>query len=587
MGDSEVGEADQSVIIQHKQMGHWINLMAHFKMNMKIIINIIIAISLQFLIGQNVYGYWDTCDLSGWNDACAAAGGVKKQNGVDSCYVYYYCAYCDQSLKPPTIRIKRSPDTNGACCDTWEADGTICNYDDTICELPPQCGVSASASTGGEVCNGAGDCGSSVDSGDQCNDQFVAQGDEGWSFAYWDVPESNDSCSYSCEGDLCSLSSNATTCPGVTAFFTKNENDELCDFYPAHDDYAVQVKGYTKDGACYEGISVVTSLGDSFNFGFTETYDGNNETVFLDSPWMTAEDWKEYCVNQVMPSQYCFDVVDPEDFEEIDDITPPPDIEPINPDQIEENPTDQDPEDEGEWATRDAVKTHEENEQKRYDGLTGYLKKLAENIAGAINNSKDQMHTDIQTLDRNQKSRNDQLISAVKAAKASFEDIDDTDEDLIGQFIDSLDLHMEERHGLLMVKMDDLYELFDDNDEEIDEDARERINEILTELQKFNPEIVTPEQLPVVTEEDIVFDNDPQQEFETAFDDLMNNPEIQSIEDNYKLVMTGGVSSFQIQYLGHNVTVDFSSYQSILQFMGNVLYGVTMIGCLIMIVTKS
>lgn len=472
--------------------------------------------------------------------------------GSNDCFDYYYYAWSSHEWGCSDIQYILVPTSDPnfrnapVCCDQYIDRGV-----DSCVDGCGECGVSASASTGGQVCNSENECGSSVDSGDECSDQFVAVPDDGWVFGFWNIPETTDSCTYHCEGNACQLSSQETICPGVQAYFNKKEDDELCDLYPAHDDYAVQVTGSKKDGACYEGITVVSSVGDEFNFSFSENHDpSQNTAASLDSPWMTAADWKEFCSNQVMPSQYCFDSSEDEEF---DPLEPPPEIDPIDPiteDELDDSPDTQDPEDQGEWAINDNLKKMDSNQQKRYDGLTGYLQELAQKIASAIDSSKSQNHRDLQTLDHNQQARNNQLISAVKASKSEFKDEDDTDEDKIADLIDGdRRQYMQEQH-----------------------DATQGIN--------FDG---IPEDLPTeedftgaeVTDQDI---SDLDQGLQTerqnavdAFDTFQSTSEVNDIKDKFEVRLINQDCSFTVTMLGTPIEFSFCQYGNILDYMGTIV----------------
>lgn len=138
-------------------------------------------------------------------------------------------------------------------------------------------------------------------------------------------------------------------------------------------------------------------------------------------------------------------------------------------------------------------------------------------------------------------------------------------------------------HGKVGEKIQEIIDELTDDDEE----HRKRISDLLTELQKYNPEGVNYENLPKVIKDDIVFENDAQQEYEDAVDNFIQNTDITDIKNNYELKLTTKSDSFTFNIIGEDIVVDLSPYEGVFIVLGHIIYGVTMLYCVRMILTGS
>jgi hypothetical protein len=463
-----------------------------------------------------------------------------------------------------------------------------CDNDPAGCCETNKCGTGANAQPGdgGEICIGS-ECASRKDKDGPQSYSAVAK--EGWDFQGWEIPDAYpDDCEYQPDGKSISIYCEQQTCPDAAALFMKKDNEEICDLYPAHDDYAVKVTGSKKDGSCYEGISVVSSQGDRFHYSFTETHHPDQNTAApLDSPWMSSDEWKEFCVNTVMGDPTCFEDSGEEEFTELEppigDIEPPPDI---GEEELDPSPDDQELEDQGEWAINDNIKKMDSNQQKRYEGLTGYLQQLAQKIASAIDSSKSQNHRDLQTLDKNQRARNDQLISAIKGSKSEFKDLDDTDEEKIGGYIDNaLELYKQYWNDEGSGVYQNLERFFDEWKQVIENVSnayKEYWNEegtgVYQSLDNFiagwkqtlddyiagDATISEDEIQEIEAQKDL-----EQTEYENKLQEFIDNVPVNDISEKFNVDLRNPDCSFSINMLGHQIVFSFCEYGSILTMMGS------------------
>jgi hypothetical protein len=518
----------------------------------KIIYQIIILFTLiinsysyaEYVSGENHF----FCSFQEAYDSCIS----KSLDGEEGrCQQYKYSSYYHPCYYRATVYLKDLgieyyfyPKQN--CLDG------NCDNDPAGCCETNNCGTGAYAQPGdgGEICIGS-ECASRKDKdGPQ---SYLAVSKEGWDFQGWEIPDAYpDDCDYQPDGNSISIYCEQQTCPDAAALFVKKDNEEICDLYPAHDDYAVKVTGSKKDGACYEGISVVSSQGDRFDYSFTETHHPDQNTAApLDSPWMSSDEWKEFCVNTVMGDPTCFEDSGEEEFPELEppigDIEPPPDI---GEEELDPSPDDQELEDQGEWAINDNIKKMESNQQKRYEGLTGYLQQLAQKIASAIDSSKSQNHRDLQTLDKNQRARNDQLISAIKGSKSEFEDLDDTDEAEIADLIDQ-----------------DRREYMDEQHAATQGINFEGIEENLPTEEDFQGIEVTDQE---VSDLEQGLEGERQQAVD-AFDNFQSGSQVNEIKDKFEVRLINQDCSFSVTMLGQPIEFSFCRYGAILDYMGTIV----------------
>jgi hypothetical protein len=273
---------------------------------------------------------------------------------------------------------------------------------------------------------------------------------------------------------------------------------------------------------------------------------------------MSSDEWIEFCVNTVMGDPTCFEDSGEEEFPELEppigDIEPPPDI---GEEELDPSPDDQELEDQGEWAINDNIKKMDSNQQKRYEGLTGYLQQLAQKIASAIDSSKSQNHRDLQTLDKNQRDRNDQLISAIKGSKSEFEDLDDTDEDK------------------LINEMKDYWNQQGDSISQVEESLPEhKVEDYVNEGVTFSDEEITGIQTEFEKE---------QTEYENKIEEFVNNLPTNDIAQKFRVQMQNPNCSFSVNMMGHEIVFSFCAYGEILAMMGNWLIFISYVASIYMV----